>query len=1051
MFKEVLILLLSFITLCAGAGKEILPQEGVEIDIGRRWRSTHWAACSIGRQALSFSRVYKRNSVKFIVNDPDFKCVWTYYFDLPVDSHLYPFLVLKYRAKNLYPEKGSYFIWVDDGTGPNLGGFVAVRGKEIKCDWKIHQIKKDLRKYKPKGKITGIAIGIRCGDKEPAVFELYSLRFEAEKRLGKLKRDIPFEVIVVDENGKAVKGAKVIFDAERKNFSVYGYTDKNGRCKISPFLNENKKHMVRVEKEGMVSVEMVNIDDKTAQPLKIKLLKGKRWYGFVKDENGKPIAGATVIFNLKRVSKDIKFSDRSIEIMTDEKGYWETPLLPSPENFYVNVIHPDFISIPIHFEEKTEKFEKGSPVIFFLKKGVDFSGRILDEDGNAVCGAKVSVYSGYKEYQEVRSNKDGYFKFRQVPPGQLDISIRHGKYPPMVKSVNINGGEEIKIVLKKGKPLRGKVVNEKGEPLAGVTVECYGGKFYMGRKTDKKGKFFFQAGPSKKETFFISAEGYAGKYVKMEGRDEPYLIVLKKPFRLKGKIIDENGNPVKEFEIVKGRVWKEEWLVAWGRRKKYKNEEGKFEILFDTTEKWKVKFYAKGYKPYEYPEVFDADKKGEEEIIVRLEKGEVLKGKVFSPSKKPAGKVKVILTESGLYIGIKRGKITYGSENYMETVTDSKGNFIFDGIENKSYHLLLLHPEMGGKIIDSIFPSKDVKEFTLIPYGEIEGFAYEYDKPVKNCTVSLSKVSGIYHSSPFYFNYISSIDENGFWKIDKILPGEYRLSVREKEETGYLRFHYKKSKKITVDPGKKKFIVIVGRGGPKLKGRVTDSEGKGLSGVEVSLFSYDFLSGYYTVTDKDGNYEISEIEPGRYVLSFRVYGTHPPYGCGRKVIMSKEKKILIGNGRLFNVDVKLEKEEPLSEGDVAPDFSGKTVDGKVIKLSDFRGKPVLLDFWATWCGPCVTEIPNIKKTYEKFKDKVVFIGINLDYSLVNLKKFLKKEKIEWIQIFDRKGWESEIVKKYRVKGIPAIFLIDSKGKIVKINLRGEEILEKVEEIVKEGK
>ena len=59
MFKEVLILLLSFITLCAGAGKEILPQEGVEIDIGRRWRSTHWAACSIGRQALSFSRVYK--------------------------------------------------------------------------------------------------------------------------------------------------------------------------------------------------------------------------------------------------------------------------------------------------------------------------------------------------------------------------------------------------------------------------------------------------------------------------------------------------------------------------------------------------------------------------------------------------------------------------------------------------------------------------------------------------------------------------------------------------------------------------------------------------------------------------------------------------------------------------------------------------------------------------------------------------------------------------------------------------------------------------------
>ncbi len=152
------------------------------------------------------------------------------------------------------------------------------------------------------------------------------------------------------------------------------------------------------------------------------------------------------------------------------------------------------------------------------------------------------------------------------------------------------------------------------------------------------------------------------------------------------------------------------------------------------------------------------------------------------------------------------------------------------------------------------------------------------------------------------------------------------------------------------------------------------------------------------------------------------------------------------------IEDKSPPEPPVPPGlTKAPDFEVKALNGEVLSLKKYRGKVILLDFWATWCRPCLVEMPNVKRVYKKYKDQnFQIIGISLDTNRSSLRSYLQRERITWPQFFDGAGWNNSVVQKYEVNSIPHMYLIDGNGFIRKENLRGRALEVAVAELVEEN-
>ena len=259
----------------------------------------------------------------------------------------------------------------------------------------------------------------------------------------------------------------------------------------------------------------------------------------------------------------------------------------------------------------------------------------------------------------------------------------------------------------------------------------------------------------------------------------------------------------------------------------------------------------------------------------------------------------------------------------------------------------------------------------------------------------------------------------------------------------------------------------------EVKGSKTQDENKELSGLIFPVSKqYSEIAKAYQEASKSGNKDLAEEKmkqinelsnqmkqiqrqfildhPASFVspmllrsLSYEMSGTE------LESAINALDPAVAKSPVITDLKVRVEVMKSVEIGKKAPDFTQNDPNGKPVALSSLIGKNILLiDFWAAWCGPCRAENPNVVKAYNEFKDKGFdILGVSLDRTAADWNKAIADDKLTWTHVSDIQYWNSSAAKLYGVNSIPANFLLDKNGIIIAKNLRGEELYNKIKELM----
>lgn len=878
-----------------------------------------------------------------------------------------------------------------------------------------------------------------------------------------------FEGTIVDEEtGDPIENVKFWYAYDLQDYT----SDENGKFSVSNV--EPGLCKVFIYAEGYKN-KQVTFPIKS-EPYTIQMTPGGHTLkGIVKNEDGEGIPQAWVYINGREpISRT----------MTNDKGEYVLPGIDDSRSSAFPVIeHEDYESK----DGFSQPLQEGSitEVSYTLTKGAIVTGTVIDKvSGKPIEGVKIksgaSRMASNRKVPETVTAADGTYTLKQVESGRALIHAFSDDYAPQTvqTDTSVDTPSEMNFSLIAGKDVTGTVTDPEGNPIHDVWLitDTWNGARMFDRQTRTKedGTYVLRNMPDTTAEVHVMKQDYVSKRDLMVVGGQEHNIVLQPVVKHEIKVRLSGSEDIpQDVEVQKGYQWQGRPEISWmSERLNERNWESDTATLIVNLDENAdaaiyFRFRVNGYSDGEIKVPRDANES--QLITVTLEKTSLLSGTVvWAESGEPAENVYVAIVSPSEKL--RKDQYSYYADSMREplgrfsgfhSVTDSDGIFSLpNSAFNDQTDIVMIHKNGGFAYIkddESIINQNEI----VLPYPKastITGTVTNNDKPSVNEQIGLRwKAGERSYDLPFGFGGSVFTDEEGVYEFKGVGAGYYEIyPVRsfESPRGGGISM-FLTPYPVAVESGQIQVLDINREKGFSIKGVTKDRDGNPMSHCIVTIQS-QMVGGNNRIeiveSDGNGEYSTENIPAGNYTIEVEHHARQETATCGIGDVDFRTQVTVTVN-KDTTKDVVMQPFSQNAQGMAmpvvqdmsklkAPDFEAELFDSdETVSLTGLKGKIVAIDFWATWCGPCLPVMPSIQKMHEEFKDRddITIITVSLDQDENALRNFLKENKYTFPVIFNGNGWTDGIAQKFGVNSIPSSFVIGKNGKFTSGKVHGTQL------------